>query len=277
MNLPTAGRMRAVRLRRPSRGARMSVRFEVEDRVGVVTIDRPDRRNAMDVAVFEGLADAADQARVHDDVGAVLVRGEGGTFSSGIDVSVLGEQATEGARVDESFITRLQDAFTAFEELDVPTLAAIEGPCFGAGLQLALACHLRAVAPDASMSIMETRWALIPDLGGTYRLPRLVGLGRATELTLTARRVAADEAVRIGLAEVRFDDLEGAHALARRLASGPGAVRRAPRLLRENLDRDRTVALAAERAAQLECIAGPDFAEAVAAEIEGREPRYVGT
>jgi enoyl-CoA hydratase/carnithine racemase len=190
---------------------------------------------------------------------------------------VLGEQATEGARVDESFITRLQDAFTAFEELDVPTLAAIEGPCFGAGLQLALACHLRAVAPDASMSIMETRWALIPDLGGTYRLPRLVGLGRATELTLTARRVAADEAVRIGLAEVRFDDLEGAHALARRLASGPGAVRRAPRLLRENLDRDRTVALAAERAAQLECIAGPDFAEAVAAEIEGREPRYVGT
>lgn len=254
----------------------MSVRFEVEDRVAVVTIDRPQKRNAMDVAVFEGLADAAEQARDRADVGAVVVRGEGGTFSSGIDVSVLGQQATEG-RLDEGFIVRCQEAFTAFEDLDVPTVAAIDGPCFGAGLQLAIACHLRVVSPEASLSVMEARWALIPDLGGTHRLPRLVGLGRATELTVTARRVPADEAVRIGLAEVPVDDLEAAHDLARRLASGPGAVRRAPRLLRENLDRDRTAALAAERDAQLECIAGRDFDEVVAARLEGREPRFVRT
>jgi enoyl-CoA hydratase/carnithine racemase len=136
------------------------------------------------------------------------------------------------------------------------------------------------VTPSAQLSVMESRWGLVPDLGGSWRLPRLVGLGRATEMTLTARRVGAEEALAVGLAELRLegeDPRAAAHEIAARLAAGPGAVRRAPRLLRENLGRDRQQALAAEARTQLQCLAGPDFTEAVTAGLEGRAPIFTGS
>jgi enoyl-CoA hydratase/carnithine racemase len=253
------------------------VSYEVSDGVAHVTIERPAKRNAMSLEVFDQLTASARRAADDDRVGAVVVAGRDGTFSSGIDLTVFGDQLDQG--VEPAFIARLQAAYTAYEELDKPTVAAIEGYCFGGGIQLAIACHLRAVAPDAELSVLESRWGLVPDLGGTWRLPRLVGLGRATELTLTARRVEADEAIAIGLAELRLgaDDPQGdAHELAARLAAGPGAVRRAPRLLRENVGRARDAALASEAATQVRCIEGPDFAEAITAHLEGRTPRFVG-
>ena len=262
-----------------------AVSYEVHEGVAHVTIERPEKRNAMDLEVFDQLHAHAREVAGDQAVGAVVVAGRDGTFSSGLDVGVLAGQlgaadSDDGAGgPDADLIGRLQAAFTAYEDLDVPTLAAIEGYCFGAGIQLALACHLRAVAPDVQLSVMETRWGLVPDLGGTHRLPRLVGLGRATELTLTARRVAAEEAVTIGLAEVALpaeDPLGAAHDHAARLAAGPGALRRAPRLLRENLARERTAALEAEAAVQQACLAGPDFREAVTAHLEGRDPEFVG-
>jgi enoyl-CoA hydratase/carnithine racemase len=255
------------------------VSYEVSDGVAHITIERPEVRNAMSMEVFAQLGERARQAGDDDEVGAVVVAGRGGTFSSGIDVTVFGGGGGEGGTGVDS-IARLQESFTAYEELDKPTVAAIEGYCFGAGIQLAAACHLRAVADDAQLAVMEARWALVPDLGGTWRLPRLVGLGRATELTLSARRVEAAEARAIGLAEVSLgsdDPLARAHELAARLAAGPGSVRRAPRLLRENVDRGRDAALRAEAEAQLACMRGPDFAEAVAAGMEGRAPRFTGT
>ncbi|MDX1657275.1 MAG: enoyl-CoA hydratase/isomerase family protein [Nitriliruptorales bacterium] len=254
------------------------VSYEVSDRVAVITIERPDKKNAMNVDVFDGLGEAARRAGSDDAVGAVVVTGRGGVFSSGIDVSVFGGQSEDG--VSESFIARLQASFNAFEDCAKPTVAAIEGYCFGAGIQLAAACHLRAVAPSAELSVLESRWGLIPDLGGTYRLPRLVGLGRATELVVTARRVPADEALWIGLAEISLDagdPLDQALEFAAGLAAGPGAVRRAPHLLRANLERSRDDALTAEAETQRECIEGHDFREAVMARMEGREPEFVGT
>lgn len=258
------------------------VSYQVHDAVAHVTIERPDKRNAMDLEVFQQLRTQAARAAEDPTVGAVLVTGRGGTFSSGLDVSVLASGfggTDDAAGIDLAAIGRLQEAFTAYEELDKPVVAAIEGPCFGGGIQLALACHLRAVAPSAELCVLESRWGLVPDLGGTWRLPRLVGLGRATELTLTARRVGAEEALRIGLAEVPLDaddPFGAAHDLAARLAAGPGALRRAPRLLRENLLRDRAGALHHEAATQLACLQGPDVREAVLAAVEGREPRFVG-
>ena len=254
-----------------------AVSTEIVDRVAVVTIERPEKRNAMDLAVFDGLRAAAEAADADPEVGAILVRGRDGTFSSGIDTSIFGGQAEQGITFE--FIDRLQSAFTAFEECDTPTVAAIEGPCFGAGIQLAVACHVRLVAPTAQLSVMEARWGLVPDLGGCVRIPRLVGLGRATELTLTARRVGADEALAIGLAEVALpaeDPQAAALDWARRVAAGPGALRRVPRLLRENLGRDREAGLRAEAEVQIACIEGPDFKEAVVSSLEGREPRFVG-
>jgi enoyl-CoA hydratase/carnithine racemase len=259
------------------------VSYEVVDRVAHVTIERPEVRNAMSLEVFDQLTERAAEAAHDDRVGAVLVRGRDGVFSSGLDVSVFSAQAAAGPDDEhltgEGFIGRLQVAFTAYEDLDKPTVACVQGYCFGGGIQLAAACHLRAVAPDAQLSVLEARWALVPDLGGTWRLPRLVGLGRATELVVTARRVDADEALAIGLAEWRLDGddpVADAHERTARLAAGPGAVRRAPRLLRENVGRDRDAALHAEAATQLACLAGPDFTEAVTASLEGRDPRFVG-
>lgn len=251
------------------------VSYEVREAVALITIERPEVHNAMSLAVFDQLAEQAARAAADDAVGAVLLSGRGGSFSSGLDLTTL----SGGDTVDDDFISRLQRSFTAFEDIDKPTIAAIEGHCYGGGIQLAAACHLRAVAPSARLAVLERRWGLVPDLGGTWRLPRLVGLGRATELTLTGRKVTADEALQIGLAEIALpaeDAQEAAHALARALANGPGALRRTPRLLRENLERDRTAGLAAERVAQLACLSGPDVQEAVASHFEGREPTFVG-
>ncbi|MEX1177571.1 MAG: enoyl-CoA hydratase-related protein [Nitriliruptor sp.] len=258
------------------------VSYEVVDKVAHVTIERPEVRNAMSLEVFDQLTERAAEAAADDGVGAVLVRGRDGVFSSGLDVSVFSAQASgDGAEAltGEGFIARLQRAFTAYEDLDKPTVACIEGYCFGGGIQLAAACHLRAVASDAQLSVLEARWGLVPDLGGSWRLPRLVGLGRATELTVTARRVGAEEALAIGLAEWQLrgaDPVGEAHERTAALAAGPGSVRRAPRLFRENLDRERDDALAAEARTQLACLSGPDFAEAVSASLERRDPRFTG-
>jgi len=254
------------------------VTYDVIDRVAVVTMNRPEVKNAMNLEVFEQLGECARRAAADGGAGAVLVRGADGVFSSGLDLSLF---ASGGGPQDigEDFIADLQDSFTAFEEIDKPVVAAIEGHCYGGGIQLAAACHIRAVAPSARLAVLERRLGLVPDLGGTHRLPRLIGLGRATELTLTGRIVGAEEALAIGLAEVPLgaDDPQGdALAVAAALAAGPGAVRRAPRLLRENLDRTRDDALAAERRAQLACLAGPDVLEAARAFFEGRAPEFTG-
>lgn len=253
------------------------VRYEVTDGVAVVTIDRPERRNAMSLEVFDGLTEAAARAAADPEVGAVLVRGAGGHFSSGLDTGLFATWAAGSAPGEDPavLIARLQRALTAFEELDVPTLAAIEGYCLGGGLQLALACHLRAVAPSAQLGLLEVRWGIIPDLGASYRLPRLVGLGRATELALTGRVVDAEEALRIGLAELALDDpAEQALRFARELAAGPTAVRVIPRLFRENLGVPREQALRRDLEVQLSVMATGDMVEAVRARAEGRPPRY---
>lgn len=249
------------------------VSYEVVDRVGVVTIERPEAHNAMSLDVFDQLRMVGEQAAADPTARAVVVRGRGASFSSGLDVSTFG---VEGG-IDDALIVRLQEAFTVYEEMDKVSIAAVRGYCFGGGIQLAIACHLRLATPDAQFSVLERKWGLVPDLGGTVRLPRLVGLGRATEMTVTARRVPADEALRIGLVDVALtsDDADAeALAFAKAVADAPTSTGWTPRLLRENLDRTGAEGRAAERATQLRAIAHEDFATTVAARFEGREPQY---
>jgi enoyl-CoA hydratase/carnithine racemase len=241
-------------------------RYEVVEGVAHVVITRPGKRNALSRAVLDRLAMHAAEAGADPAVGAVVVSGEGGHLSAGLDLADLAGLAT--AALTEADVAAVQAVLTAFEELDVPTIAAVEGVCLGGGLQLALACHLRAVAPTARMAVLEPRWGLVPDLGATWRLPRLVGVGRATELILTGREVGADEALALGLAEIALPGegaVEAAHALAARLAAGPTALRLVPRLVREAAAAPRDVALAAEARAQLRALAAGDLAAAVAA------------
>lgn len=258
------------------------VRFEVTSaHVGVVTLDRPDKRNAMDGESFAGLHAAAGSAAAaarDGAVRAVLVRGAGRAFSAGLDVALFAGQVETPP--DDGWIAWLQEAFTAFEDLPVPAVAAVHGPALGAGLQLALACHLRVAAPDAEFGLLEARWGLLPDLGGTYRLPRLVGLGRATDLAVSGRTIDAATAGAWGLVNAVLDDddfARAALAYAERLAAGPTVASGAlPGLIRANLTRPRDQALAAERAAQAACLASEDFGEVVRAAREGRAPAFRG-
>ncbi len=258
------------------------VRFEAgDDGVGLVTLDRPDKLNALDEETFAGLASAARQAgdaAAAQTVRCVLLTGAGRAFCSGLDVSLFGGQV--GQAPDDAWIASLQEAFTAFEDLPVPTVAALHGAVLGGGLQLALACHLRLVTPDAQLGLLETRWGIIPDLGATYRLPRLIGLSRAVDLAVSARTIDGQTALDWGLADAALpaDDVAGAaRAYARRLAAGPtlatGAI---PRLMREALAAPRDAALAAERSTQALCLASADFAEAVRAALAGEQPAFQG-
>lgn len=255
------------------------VRYEVAEGVATITIARPEVRNAMDHDVFDGLRSAGRRAGGDDDVRAVVVTGEGAAFSSGIDVTIFAAGDTGGgpAAID---IAWLQDAFTVFEEIPKPVIAAVHGYAFGGGIQLALACDLRVVSRDASLSVMETRWGIIPDLGAIHRLPRIVGLGRAKDLMLTGRRMDAEEAYAWGLANRLADEgADGVEALAwaRELGAGPPlALARIKRLANTAFDVPVGVGLEREAAAQRRVLASDDFAEAVGARFEKREPQYRG-
>lgn len=252
----------------------------VVDRVAHVVIERPAKRNALTMAMLERLRDhagAVADAIAAGDVRAVVVSGSGTHFSAGLDLTDLAALATSVP--DEDAIARVQEVFTAFEELDAPVLAAIDGVCLGGGLQLALACHLRAVTSRASLGVLEPRWGLVPDLGASWRLPRLVGQGRATELLVSARRVDAAEALRLGLAELTLDGDDArtaAHAVAARWAAGPEVLRALPRLVRDAAGSGRAAALAAEARLQRRILAGDDVGEAFRAAMEGREPHFGG-
>ena len=252
----------------------------VEERVAHVVIERPAKRNAMNRAVLDSLHAHAleiDDLVTAGDVGAVVVAGRDGTFSAGLDLMDLA--ALTVGPLGEDDVAGIQAVFTAFEELDAPVLAAIDGACLGAGLQLAIACHVRGVTERADLAVLEPRWGLVPDLGASWRLPRLVGQGRAVELMLSARRVPASEALAIGLAELTLegdDALAAGHELAVRWASGPEVLRHLPRLVREAAGRTRDEALGAEVRLQLRMLAGGDVTEAIRAAAEGREPRFGG-
>lgn len=252
------------------------VRYEVSGAVATVTIARPDVRNAMDMEVFDALAEAGVRAGAERSVRAVVVCGEGPNFSSGIDTSVFTSGGHESpSQID---IGRLQRAFTIFEDIPKPTIAAVAGPTFGAGLQLAIACDLRVASADVSLSVMEVTWGILPDLGGTQRLPRLIGLGRAKELAMTARRVDAEEALMIGLVNriaPAGEHVKAATEWATELAAGPPlALAAIKRLTNAAFDTPVGAGLDREATAQRRILASSDFIEAVSARVQKRTPNF---
>jgi enoyl-CoA hydratase/carnithine racemase len=205
-----------------------------EDRGAVrhVVMNRPDKRNALNGALIEALGDAFRAAAHDSDVRCVVIRGTGKVFSAGID---LAELAGAGAENLRQFRAGILDAWNVCEEMLKPTIAQIHGACFGAGLELALACDLRVVAADALLGLPETRLGLVPDVGGSSRLPAVVGVGRAKELIMTSRNIDGVEAERIGLAN-RVAPAEELDAVTDQLteellACSPVAVGHAKRLL----------------------------------------------
>ena len=255
------------------------VLYQVEDRVATVTMSRPEKLNAMDRQTFDELRRAALRAAEDPEVGAVVVTGAGRAFSAGLDLAEFAAMA----EVDhaEQVIGELQRAIGAFDLLPKPVVAAVNGLAVGGGLQLAIACDLRLAAASAQFASWEMRCAIVPDLGGTERLPRLIGLGRAKELVFTGRQVGAAEAEHIGLVNRVVPDADlplAAKELAAGLASGPTlALGMAKQLLNESFDRGVSEGLGAARRAQRLTLASADHREARAAFAERRPPRFSGS
>jgi enoyl-CoA hydratase/carnithine racemase len=225
--------------------------------VVTITLNRPGVLNAQSVDTWSGLREAGRS--VTGDTRIVIVKGAGRAFSAGLDrsrsLAVLAELAAMPAGDAEDRILGFQEAFSWLARPDILSIAAVQGHAVGAGFQLALACDLRVVAADVQFSMAEITLGLVPDLGGTHPLVRAVGYGRALELCLTARRVGAEEAVRLGLAarSVPPDQLDTAVAelTAALLARPRDAVVETKALLLGADGRDAIAQRAAERAAQV--------------------------
>jgi enoyl-CoA hydratase/carnithine racemase len=252
-----------------------------EDRGPVrhVILNRPEKRNAFNgelvVATGEALRAAAADAAVR----CVVLRGAGSMFSSGMDLGALASLAETPENL-RPFRRECIDAWNLAEDMTKPTVAVIHGACIGGALELALACDLRVVASDAVVGMPETRIGLIPDVGGSSRLPAVVGLGRAKELIMTGKLISGDEAERIGLANrvAPPHELEAAaDALVDELLScAPVAVGLAKRVMDASAKPALAATLELEVAMQERCAATADFAEGAAAFREKRQPQFSG-
>lgn len=245
--------------------------------VATLTLNRPEAANAFSRALVDGLV-AALSSLGSSDARAVIVTGAGTkAFCAGAD---LKERASMSADEVRSFVPRLQGLTDLVAALPMPTIAAVNGAAFGGGCELALACDLRVMSSTAKIGLTETSLAIVPGAGGTARLTRLVGVGRAKELIFAARRLTAEEALALGVVERVAPPealLAEAQALADAIAAnGPLAVRASKRAIDAGNGVPLTVALAAEREAYESIIETADRAEGLRAFREKRTPVYRG-
>ena len=262
----------------PEAGAER-VSIELDGHVAVVTLTRAEKHNALDLPMLDAIIAAAERLRTESGVRAVVLRGAGKSFCSGLDFPAVaaagGLEAFTGI-LDEPSPNYFQRAGHGWIELPVPVIAAIHGSCLGGGLQIALAADIRIASPDARLSVMEGRWGLIPDMSITRTLPRLVGIDVAKELTFTARTIDAAEAARLGLITRLADDpLAAATELAQEIAGrSPDAVRRAKRLFNEGWAGSAAQTLALEAELQGELIGTPNQLAAMTAAMTKQTAQF---
>lgn len=253
-----------------------TILLELSDGVAVLTVNRPQVRNALGAETVAEIQAALRQLAGRNDVGVLIVTGAGDkAFVSGADV---GELRQRGKR--EALEAINQQLFSAVEDFPQPVIAAVNGYALGGGFELALACDIRIAAEEAVFGFPETGLGIMPAAGGTQRLPRHVGWGKAKELILTGERVDAREAERLGLVSTvvpRPELLGTARAYARKILSqGPLAVRLAKLALnvwaRAGLD----AGLQVERLAQMVLFESKDKLEGTSAFLEKRKPKFRG-
>jgi 2-(1,2-epoxy-1,2-dihydrophenyl)acetyl-CoA isomerase len=259
-----------------------TLRIDRHGQVAVVTLDRPDKLNALDGDLRQRVLDAAAELQEDDDVRAVVFTGAGRGFCSGVDLSAARPdeaEATQNQRLDEFGWVGRQAL--AVYELDKPTVAAVNGVAAGAGMSLALACDLRVGGAAARFRTVFLERSLSPDSGMSYFLPRIVGYSRACDLIFTSRDVDAEEAYRLGLLDrlVADDPVAAAVDLAEQAAEWPPmALRAAKRVVQHNLEVDLREALRYETAGLGYARRAPhDVREAAATFRERRRPNFTGT
>jgi enoyl-CoA hydratase len=252
--------------------------YEVREGIARLTINRPEKLNALDRLTVEAIDAAVTAARDDATVGVLLVCGAGEkAFVAGADINEL---ATQSPVAGEAYARAGQAVFTRLETLGKPSIAVIKGYALGGGLELALSCTLRVASESARMGQPETSLAIIPGYGGTQRLARLVGRGKALEMILTGEPIDAREAHRIGLVNRLAPPAEVdsvAEGLARTLLSrGPAALRYAIRAVHEGLQMTQEEGLSLEAALFGLTCATEDMKEGTRAFIEKRKPVFKG-
>jgi enoyl-CoA hydratase/carnithine racemase len=264
------------------------VQVEIKAPVATITLNKPERLNALDFEMWEGIGEACRAVDAARDIRVAVLMGAGGCFCAGLDVkagSTLGKAGLESlpagalATIREH-IGHLQECFTAVERLRVPVIAAIQRACMGAGMELALCCDIRLAAEGTLFSIPEVQLGIVPDMGGTQRLPRTIGIGLAKELIYSARRIDAAEALRIGLVNHVYPagDLQArvAELAAEIAANAPLAVQAAKQSINGTYWRDREAWLGWEAAQAAGPLLSEDRQEGMKAAAERKRANFQG-
>jgi enoyl-CoA hydratase/carnithine racemase len=260
------------------------VQLTIIDGIADVRLNRPDKMNALDPAMFMAIADVGARLRHEPWVRAVVLSGGGRAFCAGLDVERL-MAAAEGHSIlpfadlgqrSHGNANWAQHLVWLWRELPVPVIAAVHGIAFGGGFQLALGADLRYVAPGTRLAIIETKWGLVPDMAGTQLMRHLAREDVVRELTYTGRIFSAEDALAFGFAtQVVEDPRIAALKTAREIASrSPDAIRAAKRLLNLAAGCDAATGLAAEIAEQKALLGKPNHVEAVRANRENRAPKW---
>jgi enoyl-CoA hydratase/carnithine racemase len=244
-----------------------------------VVLNRPEKRNAFNGELIAAVGDALRAAAADTASHCVVIRGAGPMFSAGMDLGALGDLSENPDNL-RSFRKVILDAWNLCEEMAKPTICVIHGACIGGAMELALACDLRVMALDAVIGMPETRIGLIPDVGGSSRLPQVIGLGRAKELVMTGKMIDGREAERIGLVNrtATIDKLgpETQKLIDELLACAPVAVGLAKRVMDASARPALTATLELEVAMQELCARSADFGEGAKAAKEKRQPEFSG-
>ena len=257
-----------------------TIKSTVSGAVATIALARPERLNALNAGVHAEIRNALDQVEANDAIRCLVITGEGRAFCSGQDlterVSTDEKPIDTGASLDRDY-NPLVRRLVGFK---LPTIAAVNGPAVGAGANLALACDILLFARSAYLQEAFTRIGLVPDAGGTWFLPRLVGLKRALAMSLTAERIPADECEKIGIAWKVFDDavfVEEVGKFAAALAAGPTlAYRLTKQALNASFGNDLATQLDIERDSQRQAGQSADFREGVLAFLQKRPARFEG-
>jgi len=251
---------------------------EEKDGIAVLTLNRPEVMNSFNFALLNSLKEQVDALKFNTNVRVVIITGaDRKAFCAGAD---LKERTTFDELQVKEFIFTIRNLFTSIEHLNKPVIAAINGVALGGGTELALACDIRIAAMNASMGLTETRLAIIPGAGGTQRLPRLIGRGKAKELIFTGRRVDAREALQIGLVNQIYDPeslLTECQKMAAMICeTGPIAIEQAKYAINYGLETDLHTGLGIESNAYWVTIPTEDRLEGLAAFQEKRKPVFKG-
>ena len=249
-----------------------TLRYEKQENIGILTINRPEALNALNSTVIGDLEQAITEVEKDAELGALIITGEGRSFVAGADIGEMSTLTKEGG---EAFGKHGNDVFRAIETLPIPTIAAVNGFALGGGCELSMACDIRICADTAVFGQPETGLGITPGFGGTQRLARLVSPGMAKQLIYTAKNIKADEAYRIGLVNAVYpldELLPAAEKLAETIAkNAPIAVRACKQAINEGLQVDMDKAIVIEEKLFGSCFQSADQIEGMSAFLEKRK------